>query len=127
MHNPHVLYMAFGIWPNEEKKGQNQITNQNDEIARPCYGMRYRSPSKALCNHCNVESYRQDQRAIRFHVSEFFDSVDDSYWFCHELLTDVINRHAPTKNRVVTHKQLPYMNDELRRAMNVKKHDEGYV
>ncbi len=41
--------------------------------------------------HFNVESYRQDLRAIPFHVSEVFDSVDDSYWFCH----DRCNYHAP--------------------------------
>ncbi len=70
--------------------------------------------------HFNIESYRQDIRAIPFHVSEVFDSVDDPYWFCHELLTDVINCHALRKNRVVKRKQLPYMIDELRRAMYAK-------
>ncbi len=35
------------------------------------------------------------------------------------LLRGVIDRHAPVKKRVIKHSQLPYMNDELRRAMNV--------
>ncbi len=70
--------------------------------------------------HFNTTAYQRDLEAVPFHVGEVFDSVDDSHWFCNELLKAVIERHAPVKKRVIKHSQLPYMNDELRRAKNVK-------
>ncbi len=38
---------------------------------------------------------------VPFHVAEIFDSVDGSYWFCNSLILDVIDRHAPTKQRII--------------------------
>ena len=35
---------------------------------------------------------------------------------------DVINAHAPLKTRVITYKEAPYMNDQLRKSMNVRNH-----
>ena len=37
-------------------------------------------------------------------------------------LIDVINAHAPLKTRVITYKEAPYMNDQLRKSMNVRNH-----
>ena len=36
------------------------------------------------------------------------------------MLSDVINEHAPIKSRKTGNKQLPYMNNELRKCINVK-------
>jgi len=65
-------------------------------------------------------SYQNDLSTAPFHVSEIFDCVDDSYWFCQELMLEVMNRHAPTKTKVITHSQVPYMNCKLRKSINVK-------
>ena len=55
-----------------------------------------------------------------FHVSEVFDNIDDKMWYHNKLLTDVVNVHAPMKKKVIKGNQLPYMNGELRKEINVK-------
>ena len=56
-----------------------------------------------------------------FHVSEIFDDVYDAYWMCSSLLQEIVNEHAPIKQKTIKGNQLPYMNGELRRAINVKR------
>ncbi len=68
----------------------------------------------------NETDYQQDLANVPFHVSQVFDSVDDSYWFCQELMLEIMNEHAPLKTRVIKHNQVPYMNSKLRKAINVK-------
>ena len=65
-------------------------------------------------------NYVKDLSMAPFHVGEVFDDINDAYWFCENLMRDVINEHAPVKHRVVRHAQVPYMNGELRRAINYK-------
>ena len=54
------------------------------------------------------------------HVSSICDNCDDQLWFHNKLLNEVINKHAPLKKRKLKPHQLPCMNGELRRAINVK-------
>ena len=68
----------------------------------------------------NEVFYRNDLETAPFHVSNVFDDVDDQLWFHNTLLLDVIDKHAPKKQKTIKHKQLPYMNDRLRKAINVK-------
>ena len=70
--------------------------------------------------HFNVDKYQDDLSKIPFHVSDIFDSVDDAYWLCDELLINVINEHAPVKTRRVKYNQVPYMNDALWKAINAR-------
>ena len=56
-----------------------------------------------------------------FHVSEIFDEVDDAYWMCSTLLQEIVNEHAPFKQKTFKGNHIPYMNGELRRAINVKR------
>ena len=56
-----------------------------------------------------------------FHVSEIFDEVDDAYWMCSTLLQEIVNEHAPIKQKTIKGNHIPYMNGELRRAINVKR------
>ncbi len=70
--------------------------------------------------HFNDDKYLYDLSTVPFHVCEIFDSVDDSYWFCSKLLKDVIDEHAPIKKRIIKHNQVPYMNSNLRKAINVR-------
>ena len=37
-------------------------------------------------------------------------------WFTSELLSDIVNRHAPMKNKMVRKESVPYMNSQLRKA-----------
>jgi hypothetical protein len=36
-----------------------------------------------------------------YHVSEIFEDVNDSYWFCETLTKSIMDEHAPIKNRVI--------------------------
>ena len=77
--------------------------------------IRYRS-----YKHFDEAKYKNDLYIAPFHVSEIFDNVDDSLWFCSKLLTNIIDENAPVKTRKIRNKQVPYMNGELRKAINVR-------
>ena len=68
----------------------------------------------------NEDVYKQDLEIAPFHVSQIFDDVDDQMWFHNNLLTNIIEKNAPMKQKTIRIKQLPYMNDQLRKAINVK-------
>ena len=68
----------------------------------------------------NEEDYIKDLQETPFQVADIFNDEEDKLWFHNKLLDEVINRHAPQKKRVRKARQLPYMNSELRKAINVK-------
>ena len=68
----------------------------------------------------NNESFLYDLSVIPFHITEIFDDVDDSYWAWNELTMQVVNEHAPIKTKTMKGSRVPYMNGELRRAINVR-------
>ena len=68
----------------------------------------------------NEDVYKQDLEIAPFHVSHIFDDVDDKMWFHNNLLANIIEKNAPMKQKTIKTKQLPYMNDQLRKAINVK-------
>ena len=55
---------------------------------------------------------------IPFHICNVFEDVDDISWAQHQLLMSVVNEHAPLKTKFVSGNQVPYMNSELRKAIN---------
>jgi len=65
-------------------------------------------------------SYINDLIAAPFHVSEIFDEVDDKMWYHNVLLRQVIDIHAPLKTKRTRGQTTFYMNNELRKAINVK-------
>ena len=59
---------------------------------------------------------------IPFHVASIFDDVNDITW-CHEkLFSDVIESHAPLKQRILKKESLPFMNSALRK--NIHKRNQ---
>ena len=70
--------------------------------------------------HFNEEVYAKDLHSAPFHISNVFTDVDDQYWFYCKMLNEVIDQHAPLKKEAVQAIQLPYRNDALRKAINVK-------
>ena len=68
----------------------------------------------------NELDYLYQLSTAPFHVAEIFESVDDSYWFFNKLLTDIVDEHAPVKCRKIKSKHVLYMNDELRKSINVR-------
>ena len=45
-----------------------------------------------------------------------FDDVDDIYWAHEVLLTDLLNEHAPIKEKRVKSQRCPFINSNLRKA-----------
>ena len=56
------------------------------------------------------DAFTKDMSYAPFHVNEIFDDVNDKYWFVSKLCSDVINKHAPMKKRVLKSSHVPYMN-----------------
>ena len=64
------------------------------------------------------DSFAYDVSTIPFHICNVFEDVDDISWAQHQLLMSVVNEHAPLKTKFVSGNQVPYMNSELRKAIN---------
>ena len=74
---------------------------------------------KLLCRsyrHFDEESFSDAVGAIPFHVAYVFDDLDDIYWAHATLLLDIIDEHAPIREKSVKAKLTPFMNSQLRKA-----------
>ena len=67
------------------------------------------------------KEFNDDVGRIPFHAAYVFDDVDDIYWAHERLLTDIVDKHAPIKERVVKSKRPAFMNGDLRRAIYKKR------
>ena len=92
-----------------------------------CWATRIKVPAKIdkvltyrSYRNFNEINYQQDLSNAPFHVCEIFDNMNDSYWYCNTLLTNIIDDHAQVKTRKIEYKHVPYMNSELRNAFNVR-------
>ena len=74
---------------------------------------------KLLCrSYRNVDevAFSDAVGAIPFHVAYVFDDVDDIYWAHETLLLDIVDEHAPIREKYVKAKLTPFMNSQLRKA-----------
>ena len=65
-------------------------------------------------------AYVGDVEQAPFSVAELFEDIDDKMWYFETLLGGIIDAHAPIKTKKVKGNRVPYMNSELRKAINVK-------
>ena len=118
------------IVTNQPKRFQNSVsaeTGLSDFHSLVCVSTKLNVPQNK-CNtfkyrsfkHFNNDKFLYDLSVIPYNVIEVFDDIDDSYWMWHELTMDVINSHAPIKTKTIKGHRVPYMNGELRRAINVR-------
>ena len=70
----------------------------------------------------NEESFQNDLKSIPFQATLAFDDPDDIYWAQNKLLNEVIDEHLPFKTKYERKHKAPFMNGELRRAINHKNH-----
>ena len=61
--------------------------------------------------------FKEEVSRIPFHVSNIFNDVDDQYWARKWLFTNVLNEHAPIKERAIKEDHVPYMHSDLRKQM----------
>ena len=62
-------------------------------------------------------AFNDDIGQIPIHAAYAFEDVDDIYLAHERLLSDVIDQHAPIKERKLKAKKTAFMNGELRRAL----------
>ena len=69
--------------------------------------------------HFNEDIFLCDVNSIPFEMSNS-SSVDEKLSTYISHLNVIIDKHAPLKTRYIKNNQVPYMNDKLRKAINVK-------
>ncbi len=68
-------------------------------------------------NGFNPENYLSDLQYAPFHVAEIFEDVDDQYWFCGSLITNITNEHTSLKTKSVRPNKPPFLNKKYQRAI----------
>ena len=68
--------------------------------------------------HFDEESYVRDLYSAPFVICDIFDDPDDKAWCFTKVLSDVMEKNAPVKSKVIKKPQIPYMNSKLRKAMH---------
>ena len=54
---------------------------------------------------------------VPFHIIDLFDELDDKLYAFEQLFLSVLNEHAPIKQTMIRGNQVPYMTEQLRRAI----------
>ena len=66
--------------------------------------------------------FTQDLHRVPFHrVATIFEDANDCYWAYETLLMDIVDEHAPKKQKYPKKESPPFMNSELRRVICKKK------
>ena len=63
------------------------------------------------------DKFKYDLSIAPFHVAEIFDDIDDTAWFTSQLLSNIIDEHAPLKTKTIKKESVPYMNSSMRKAL----------
>ena len=87
------------------------LTKISYEIKKP-QKIRYRSYKSF-----NEPSFKNDISQIPRQVCEVFEDIDDQYWAFNYMYKEVLDEHAPIKERTVVNDKIPYMHSDLRKEM----------
>ena len=81
--------------------------------------MRLRSRKIQLRSLKNFDQdlFLRDLHNVPFHVMEVFDDIDDKQYVFESLCLDILNRHAPQKQAHIRGNQIPFMNEQWRKAI----------
>ncbi len=63
------------------------------------------------------ETFKQEVSYIPFHVGDIFNDESDKYWFKKEMFSNLLDEHAPLKQRAIKEDHIPYMNSKLRKEI----------
>ena len=64
-----------------------------------------------------AENFRRDISYVPFGVCDIFDDPSDALWAQSNLISEVLNEHAPVKTQTVRANRPPYMNRSLRKSI----------
>ena len=65
--------------------------------------------------------FTRDLHRVPFQVATVFEDANDCYWAYETLLMDIVDEHAPKKQKYPKKESPSFMNSELRRAIYKKK------
>ena len=88
---------------------ENSISNKRQKVTFRSYK-----------NFCEAD-FVQDLQRAPLHKAGIFDDIDDSYWAYETLVREIVDEHAPQKQKYPKKESPPFMNSELRRAIYKKK------
>ena len=88
---------------------ENSISNKRQKVTFRSYK-----------NFCEAD-FVQDLQRAPLHIAGIFDDIDDSYWAYETLVREIVDEHAPQKQKYPKKESPPFMNSELRRAIYKKK------
>jgi len=71
--------------------------------------------------HFDHPAFITDLNCLPMSTCNIFDDIDDSLWLHNKLLMEVIDQHAPLKTKTLKRPQVPYMNSNLRKNINIKE------
>ena len=68
--------------------------------------------------HSEDETYLNELLYVSIHVSDILNNIDDSYWFCSELLKSIIDIESICSKKRYEH--VPFINCYLRKSITVR-------
>ena len=66
----------------------------------------------------NPKPFQDDLKSVPWWICSIFEDVDDIAWVWENLFNDVVNCYIPTRRLKTRQRSLPWMNSEIRKAMN---------
>ena len=66
----------------------------------------------------NPKPFQDDLKSVPWWICSIFEDVDDIAWVWENLFNNVVNCHVPTRRLKARQRSLPWMNSEIRKAMN---------
>ena len=126
-NNPSAVDVLLSSEPKRFKGALNVISSLSDFHNVTCVASRlhksYASPKTIIYRSYKKfddETFINDVKYIPFSVCDIFDDHDDSLWSFNKLLSDVIDKNAPVKKKIIKKPSVPYMNIRLRQAIHKK-------
>jgi hypothetical protein len=87
------------------------VTRVSCPVRKP-FKIQYRSYK--TFNECN---FQNDVSLMPKQICDVFDDVSDQYWAFNVMYSDILNEHAPIKQRTVKGDKIPYMYSDLMKQM----------
>ena len=65
----------------------------------------------------NEDIFEEDLARVPFHIAHVFDDIDDIYWANEVLFKQIVDEHAPIKQKKPRKNPPPYMNSQYRKII----------
>ena len=125
LNNPSLIDVILATQPKRFHKYIAFDTGLSDYHKMICISTKIHAPIRvprkikyrSFKNFSN-DKYCEEVNNIPFHAFECFEDPDDIAWAYETALLDVIDTHAPIKQRTLKKDSAPFMNSKLRKVIN---------